>query len=96
MTPPVLTKQYGYSHWKYNLSIGDAFTSLENEKQGLTVFLPSTGREKQAVRTISVANLSSVNGVKFIIEELDKLYLKDKSSLVYETYKKSETFSRPH
>ena len=34
-----------------------------------------------------------VNGVKFIIEELDKLYQKDESSLVYEAYEKLE---RPH
>ena len=51
---PVLTKEYGYSNWKYNLS----------------------------VRTISVENLSSANGVKLIIEKLDKLYLEDESSLV--------------
>ena len=29
ITPPVLTKEYGYSTWKYNLSIWEAFNSLE-------------------------------------------------------------------
>ena len=36
------------------------------------------------------------NGLKLIIEELDKLYLKDESSPTYEAYKKFEKFSRPH
>ena len=65
---PVLTKEYGYSNWKYNLIIREAFTLLE--------------KEKQSVRTISVENLSSANGVKLIIEKLDKLYLEDEISLV--------------
>ena len=96
MTPLGLTKEYGYSNQKYDLSIWKACTSLEKEKQGLAVFLSLTSQDKQAERTISVENLSSVNGVKLITAELDKRYLKDKSSLVYEAYKKSEKFSRPH
>ena len=50
--PPFLIKEYSYSNWKYDLSIGETFTLLEMEKQGI------------AVRTISVKNLSSVNDVK--------------------------------
>ena len=41
-----------------------------------------------------VENLSLANGVKLTNEELDKLYLKDESSLAYEPYKKFENFSR--
>ena len=82
MILPVLTKEYGYSNWKYNLIIWEAFTLLEKKKQSLTVFLTLTSQDKHAVRTISVENLSSANGVKLIIEKLDKLYLEDESSLV--------------
>ena len=52
------------------------------EKQSLEVFLTLTSQHKQAVRTISVENLSSANGVKLIIEKHDKLYLEDERSLV--------------
>ena len=55
---------------------------LEKEKQSLTVFLTLTSQDKHAVRTISVENLSSANGVKLITEKLDKLYPEDESSLV--------------
>lgn len=52
MTPPVLTKEYGYSNWKYDLTL----TSLEKEKQGLAVCLPLTSQKKQVVRTTSIEN----------------------------------------
>ena len=51
------------------------------EKQGVKVFLPLTSQDKQTVRTIRVQNLSLANGVKLIIEETDKLNLKDESTL---------------
>ena len=56
MTPPVLTKEYGYYNWKFDLSIWEAFTSLEKEKQGPPV-LSLTRQDKQAVRTTSAVRL---------------------------------------
>ena len=79
-----MLKEYGYSNWKRDLSVWEALISCEKDKQGLAVFLSLTSQNKQAVRTVSVGILSSVNGVKIITEELDKLYLKDESSLAYE------------
>ena len=79
-----MLKEYGYSNWKRDLSVWEALISWEKDKQGLAVFLSLTSQNKQAVRTVSVGILSSVNGVKIITEELDKLYLKDESSLGYE------------
>ena len=96
ITPPVLTKEYGHSTWEYNLSIWEAFTSLEKWEQGLAIFFSLTGQDKQAARTISVKTLSSANGWKYTTEEPDKLYLKDESSPAYEAYKKIEKFPRPH
>ena len=85
--PPVLTKQYAYSNWNYDLSILEAFSLLEKEKRGLAVFLSLTVQDKQAVRTVRVENLSLANGVKLIMEELDKLYLNGENSQAYEAYK---------
>ena len=64
--------------------------------QGLALFFSFTGEDKQAVRIRGVKTLSSANGLKLIIEELDKLYLKDESSPAYEAYKKFEKFSKLH
>ena len=71
--------------WKYNLIIWEAFTSLEKEEQGLTVFFSFTDQDKEAVRTTSLKTLSSANSLKLITEELDKLSLKDESSAAYES-----------
>ena len=38
MTPPIVNKKYGCSNWKHNLSLWEAFTLLEKEKQGLAVY----------------------------------------------------------
>lgn len=54
MTPTVLSKEYGYSNWKYDLSIWEAVTTLEKEKQGLSALLSLTSQDKQAVKTTSV------------------------------------------
>ena len=45
MVQPVLTKEYGYSNWKYNLSVWKDLASLEKDKQGLAVFLSLTGQD---------------------------------------------------
>ena len=68
-TPTIQNKEYGYSNWKYDLSVWEAFTSLV------------TSQDKQAVGTIRV--VSPTNDLKLIIAELDKCYLKDESSSVY-------------
>ena len=60
MTPPVLTKEYRYSKRKGDLSVWEALSSLEKNKQGLAGLLSLTGQDKQAVRTISVENLGSI------------------------------------
>ena len=54
------------------------------------VFLSLTGQDKHGVRNISVEISSSTKIVKFVIEELDKLCLKDERSLVYEADEKFE------
>ena len=53
LTQPVLTKEYDYSNWKQNLSIWEALTSLEKEKQGLEVFLSLTSQDNLTERAIS-------------------------------------------
>ena len=49
MTSLVLTKDYGYLNWKFDLSVWEAFILLEKEKQGLLTFLSLTSLDKQAV-----------------------------------------------
>ena len=56
---------------KVQSSIWEDFTLLEKEEQGLAVFFSFTDEDKQAVRIIGVKTLSSADGLKLGIEELD-------------------------
>ena len=56
---------------KVQSSIWEDFTLLEKEEQGLAVFFSFTGEDKQAVRIVGVKTLSSADGLKLGIEELD-------------------------
>ena len=48
MAPPILTKGYGYSKWKYKLEIWQVLTPWEKEKQGYPAFSFFTDQDKQA------------------------------------------------
>ena len=61
-----------------------SFYFTRKGEQGLTVFFSFTDQDKEGVRTTSLKALSSTNGLKLTIEELDKLSLKDESTPAYE------------
>ena len=46
------------------------------------------------VLELELGKLNDDNGVKNLLEKLDKLYLKDDTHSVYEAYERFETFSR--
>ena len=62
-----------------------SFYFTRKGEQGLAVFFSFTDQDKEAVRTISLKTLSLANGLKLIIEELDKPSLKDESGPAYES-----------
>lgn len=87
MTLQVLNKDYGYSNWKCEWNIWQAFNSLENGKEEPAV-LSLNDQNKPAVWNISIENFSSINEVNYIITELDKLFMKDGSSIAYEIFER--------
>ena len=87
MTIQILSKGYGYSNWKCEWNIWQAFNSLENGKEELPV-LSLNGQNKPAVWNISIENFSSINEVNYIITELDKLFMKGGSSIAYEIFER--------
>ena len=93
--PPSLSKSASYDTWLKELEIWQAFTDLDNKKQGPAVFLSLEGRAREAVLELPVATISSDTGVAEIITKLNGLYLKDKAQSAYEAYDAFETFKRP-
>ena len=92
--PPALTKDITYATWKKEISIWQLFTSLERKKQDPTIFLSLSGQAREAVLELELDKLNDDNGVKNLLEKLDKLYLKDDTYSAYEAYERFETFSR--
>ena len=77
--PPLLSKSPVYTDWKKKLDIWSSFTSLEKEKQGAAVLLTLEGAAEEAVLELDVSVINSNDGLKSIIQQLDKLSLKDKT-----------------
>ena len=70
------------------------FTDLSKSRQVPAIFLTLEGKTREAILELEVDKLSCDGGVKNIIEQLDKLYLKDKTQTAYLAYDQFEKFRR--
>ena len=87
-TPPVLSDPGGYSNWRADLEIWEMFTDLEKKKRGPAGFLSLTGQARECVRGLGAVEISKETGFKSIIEQLDKIFLKDSDTRAYIAFKK--------
>ena len=93
--PPSLSKSSCYDDWLKEIEIWQAFTGLATEKQEPTVFLTLEGKAREAILNMDIKKIKAKVGVENIVTELNKLYLKDKLEMAYETYDAFERFRRP-
>ena len=93
--PPLLSKSTSYESWLKEIEIWQAFTDLSAEKQGPAIFLTLEGKAREAILDLDISLLKGNSGVKNIVTVLDKLYLKDKLQMAYESYDAFEKFKRP-
>ena len=84
-TPPILAGQDSYLEWKEDISVWELFTDLVQTKRGPAVYLTLTGNARDCVRDLTPAEIGSADGVKKIIDKLDKVYLKDKDTQTFMT-----------
>ena len=63
------------------------------KRNKLLLFL--TGQAREAIVSLDINRLSCNQGAENLIEELDKLYLKDSQYSAYEAYEPFEKFCRP-
>ena len=93
-TTPVLSDPEGYSNWRADLEIWEMFTDLEKKKRGPAVFLSLTGQARECVRALGAEEIGKETGVKSIIEQLDKIFLKYSDTRVYVAFKKLFNYRR--
>ena len=97
-TPPVFHGDEGESYldWRLDVELWQGFTSLEKKKWATSFLLElKEGKVKSTVRALGKEKLQVEDGMKNVIEALDKIYKEDDSSYIYRSLKKFETYVRP-
>ena len=75
--PPKLGDKTDYADWKYDVTVWQMYTDLAPAKQGPALYLSLEGKALECARGIEITKLGEDSGIKTIVDELDKLFLKD-------------------
>ena len=94
-TPPSLSNSKTYDDWIKLIDIWKEFTTLEKSKQGQAIVLSLQGEAQDAVLELPASELASEDGVKKVIERLDKLYKKDELIERYSAIEAFDSYRRP-
>ena len=93
--PPTLAENgEGYEEWKKPTNMWIKFTKFKKVEQGSVLAVKALKGEARSVALSISDELDNENGVKKLLEEQDKLYLKDKDTMGYACWKKLSTYSR--
>ena len=93
-TPPALTKDSVYSDWVQDVEMWESFTDVAQAKRGPAVYLSLKGKVRECVRELGKEVIAADDGVKKIIEKLDKLFKQDKVTLQYQAFKEFHKYKR--
>ena len=86
-TSPVLVDEDGYGEWLNDVKLWQLFTDLDKKKQCPALYLTLTARARECVRELTPQVIGGDDGVKKIIEKLDKLFMKDQNTRAYLAFK---------
>ena len=95
--PPILAESGdGYEEWKKLVKMWSKFTTFAKNKQASVLAVKALKGEARSVAlAMEDTDLEGDEGVKKLLAELDKLYMKDKDMLGYESWKKISKYKRP-
>ena len=93
--PPVFKEDMSCEALKKELAIWTTFTDLDKKKLGPSIFLSLNGKPRASDLEHDIGVINGDKGVEAILEQLDKLYLKDKHQTAYLAYEAFEKFQRP-
>ena len=72
-SPTLLSKSKSYDDWLKLITIWQQFTTLELEKQGPAIVLSIEGETQDAVLKLEPNQIPDRDGVKTIIDRLNKI-----------------------
>ena len=85
--PPSLNDDSEYESWKRDIDIWSRLTSLPATKMALAIHLSLKGKARSASSELTVAELSADDGVKKLIAKLDGIFLQDKGSRQFASFR---------
>ena len=83
-----------YADWKNDIEIWKLFTKEDTKRQGPAVYLTLQGDARDAIRSMDKDEIAKENGVDLIIQELDKVYLKDETTRAFCAFKEFVEYRR--
>ena len=94
--PPVFSPEEDddYLAWRNDIEVWKLLTSTSADKLGLSVYLALKGQARDVVRNIKPEELNKAEGYNTIIEELDKVYMKDNTTQAFCAFKEFYEFKR--
>ena len=94
--PPVFSPEEDddYLAWRNDIEVWKLLTSTSADKLGLGVYLALKGQARDVVRNIKPEELNKADGYKKIIDELDKVYMKDNTTQAFCAFKEFYEFKR--
>ena len=95
--PPCLAADgRDYEEWKKLVKMWARFTKYEKIKQASVIAVQSLNGEARSIAlAMEDSEIENDDGVKKLLENLDKLYLKDQDTRDYECWKKLISYKRP-
>ena len=97
-TPPSFNKDTdNYSKWKKKLDIWLNITDIAKVKRGgLIILRLDDETQEKVLENIASEEISSEEGAKKVVDQLDTIFKEDASLTAFECYEAFETYSRPH
>ena len=95
LNPLVLTDVDSIDTQLHDLQIWKCVTDLEKKQQGPVIYLLLPDKVRNSSRNISITDLNKDDSLDTLINNLERLCVKDKKTLTYLAYEKFESFQRP-
>ena len=86
--------KFSWKNYKKELEVWAKFTKLSEDKRGPALWCSLTGKAKEAIQDMDIAEISAVDGLDKIITKLDSLFKIDENQAAYLAYQEFETYKR--
>ena len=85
--PPVFKEDdTDYEQWKKDIDLWSVLTDLAKVKQAISIHLSLSGRARKATSELTKTELNSENGVKTLLDKLDRVFLQDENWRCFNAY----------